>query len=219
MGVTDQARADKIIDEVCHRLRTLAANRRYRFVRTARRDAENYQSLQTAFTGYSESQIAQAEERLRVAFPLVFRTFLRRMGEGHGDLFCGSDVADLAGLERFRENAQALMQESQVAEALPPNAVVFLFHQGYTFCYILAAGGFDSPVWGYVEGEARPEERCAGFEEFLLAEVTAMEEVNRRSIDQGGYFLQVSPDGSTAQHYPALNSGIRPLEMEDEYIE
>jgi hypothetical protein len=217
--MTDQERADNILGEVCQRLRTLAANRPFRFVRTARGDAESFLRRQTDFTGHPEAEVAQAERRLGVAFPLVFRTYLKRMGRGHGDLFCGSDVAGLGGLERFRGHAQALMQESQVAEPLRPDAVVFLFHQGYAFTYFLAGGGFDSPVWGYVEGEALPAQRFAGFGDFVRAEIAMMEEANRHALDQGGYYLQITPAGGTARNYPALSSGERPVDRDDEYTE
>ncbi len=215
--MTDQEKADTIIAGICLRLEGLASNRSYRFVNTPRKDAEHFQQLQTSFVGYSDAEIVQAERRLGVVLPLLFRTYLIRMGKHHGDLFVGSDIPTLDRLEEIRDYAQGLMLKSNVSEPLPPNAVVFLLHQGYTFCYFLAEGGFDSPVWNYLEGEARPTQRFASYGDLLLDEVGLMEEVNEKRLEQGGGYLQLHPNGGTTESYPALNSGERPIDRNDEF--
>jgi hypothetical protein len=217
--MTDQEKADTFINGICLRLEGLASNRPYRFVNTPRDAAEAFQQLQTSFEGYSEAEIAQAEKRLGVVFPLLFRTYLMRMGKRHGDLFVGSDTPTLDRLEEIRDYAQGLMLKSNVSEPLPPSAIVFLLHQGYTFCYFLAEGGFDSPVWNYLEGEARPEQRFASYGDLLLDEVGLMEEVNGKRIEQGGAYLQLHPDGGMTESYPALSSGERPIDRNDEFTD
>ena len=111
------------------------------------------------------------------------------------------------------------MKESKADDGLPSNAVVFLIHQGYTFCYLLAAGGFDSPILNYCEGDTASKQSAASFEEFLQAEVALMESVNRQSLDQGGYFLSISRDGTVGQHYPAMSEGIRAVERGDAFLD
>src|SRR4051812_30554859 len=100
----------------------------------------------TTFVGYPEPEVAEAEARLGVRFPAVFRQYLFEMGQSPGDLFRGSDLAVIAEFEQFRADALELLAETDPALTLPPEAVVLLFHQVYTFVYLLAIGGFDSPT-------------------------------------------------------------------------
>jgi len=217
--MTDQERADHIMDGICERLRHLAENRSFRFIDTRRRDAQNYLEKLTFFQGYSDKEIAQAERRLTVSFPTVFRTYLARLGKACGDLFRGSDLAGPLEFAEFSADAKELMKESQADADLLPNAVVFHFHQGYSFCYLLTAGGFDGPVMAYTEGETRPKESSCSFEDFLNAELALMETVNRESIDQGGHFLSIAADGTVGQHYPALSSGMRPIDQGNVFLD
>lgn len=217
--MTNNERAEVIIETICHRLRSLAANRPFRFVYTARRDAESYLRKQTRFEGYSEDDVSAAEHRLNVSFPTVFRTYLRRLGKAHGELFIGSDVAGLGDFEQFRTRAEDLLRDSKVSGGLPPDSVVFLLHQGYTCCYFVAENHFDCPILNYVEGETQATQSCGGFEEFMLSEVQLMAEVNKKSLEQGGYFLSISDDGTVGRQYPALSSGLRPIEVEDAFVD
>ena len=79
--------------------------------------------------------------RLGVRFPAVFREYLREMAKSPGDLFRGSHLAGITEFEQFRADALGLLAETDPALTLPPEAVVFLSHQGYTFLYLLAVGG------------------------------------------------------------------------------
>jgi hypothetical protein len=53
------------------------------------------------------------------------------------------------------------------AEALAPESVVLLFHQGYTFVYLLAIGGFDSPTMQWTETQQEPQQMPATFAEMV----------------------------------------------------
>jgi len=218
--MTDQERAEKFVEGVCQRLRDLAANRPFRFIDTRRRDAQSYLNKLVWFQGYSEDEIVQAEKRLNVVFPTVFHAYLARLGKARGQLFVGSDLA--AGpleFAKFSADAEELMRESQAESGLPLNAVVFLFHQGYSFCYLLLAGGCDGPVMTYSEGETLPKQAAASFEDFLQSELALMETVNKESLGQGGHFLSISADDTVAQHYPALSGGMRPIDQADAFLD
>jgi SMI1 / KNR4 family (SUKH-1) len=207
--MTVEARA--IFDDVRKRLTAMADDPPFRFMHTPERDAEAYRQRMKTFVGYSEQEVARAEQRLGVVFPTVYRNFLLLMGRHRGELLVGSDVAGLEDFDEFRANAIELMSESGAAEPLPPNAVVFLFHQGYSFAYIIADGMFDSAVHHYTEGDPKASVIAPGFATFLDAELRLAEQVHRQSHEQGGYYLTV--DGaSVTRTYPALNSGDRPLE-------
>ncbi|HEX7843347.1 MAG TPA: SMI1/KNR4 family protein [Kofleriaceae bacterium] len=137
-----------------------------------------------AFVGYPESEVAAAERALGVQFPAMFRTYLLRIGRTPGDLFVGSDLASLDptssnSISRFRSEAIALMGDA--AHGLPSRAVIFLFHQGYTFLFFDADGGSDAPVFQFVEGEAQPKQIAASFAELVENEL-ALHESNRRLL-------------------------------------
>ena len=56
-----------------------------------------------------------------------------------------------------------------------------------------------------------------GFADYLQAEVRSMENLNKLQHEQGGYFLTVRGT-SKSEIYPALSSGIRPMDHNDEYL-
>lgn len=92
-------------------------------------DTHRYQQL-TTFEGYSENEVIQAERALGNRFPEFYRNFLLEMGKSPGELFCGSDYADLSELNKFKDAALELMAETDPDLTLPGDSVVFLFHQG-----------------------------------------------------------------------------------------
>src|SRR6266699_3289464 len=97
--------AVSIISDVQRRLTAMADDPPYRFVRTAENLAEAYQQRLKPFVGYSEPEVAQAEQKMGVRFPTVFRTYLLSMGKSSGDLFQGSSVAGIGDFEEFRTQA------------------------------------------------------------------------------------------------------------------
>lgn len=194
------------------RLTTLAANPDYVFRDTPLYLIEHHHQRLTTFVGYPESTVNAAEAQLGVRFPSVFRQFLLEMAKSPGDLFRGSDLAGLAEFEQFRANALKLLSETDPSLTLPPEAVVFLFHQGYTFVYLLASGGFDGPPMHWTETEREPKQSAATFADMVDAELQLMESNNRSSRERGGYYLTLHPDGGASRSYPALASGERPLD-------
>jgi hypothetical protein len=177
---------------------------------------EQHYQRATNFVGYSEAEVADAESRLGVRFPAVFREYLREMGRSRGDLFRGSDFADISQFEKYRSNALELLSEMDPSLTLPPEAVVFMSHQGYTFVYVLGVGGFDSPPMQWIEMRREPHKIAGGFAGMVNAELCQMEENNAALLQSGGYYLSLRSDGISRQSYPAKNSGQRPLDREPE---
>jgi hypothetical protein len=204
--------ASSIIADWKRRLIAMAEDPPYVFRDTPRELIAAHNRRLTTFIGYSEDQVAEVEGRLGVRFPAVFRAYLTEMGASPGDLFRGGDMADIATFDGFRAEALALMAETDPGLRLPPDAVVFLFHQGYAFLYLRAAGGFDGPVWSYAETESEPEEAAPSFADLVDAELRLMESNQATARERGGYYLTLYPDGGAAQSYPALSSGERPLD-------
>lgn len=198
------------------RLVAMIDDRPFRFLDTTRRDAERYLAERKTFCGFSEEEIAAAEARLGGEFPRVFRTYLRRMGRAPGELFCGSDLAEVADLAEFREVALELFRGSDVTTSLPTNAAVFLLHQGYSLAYVVADGSEDGPVFTYAEGENAPRIGAPTFAAFVDGELTACEEGQRELRAAGGYYLRVEGSGG-AIHFPARASGERPLDGPDRF--
>ncbi len=208
--------ADRIIDDTCQRLVAMADDPPYRFLDTSRRDAESYQQRKKTFVGYSAAEVSAAEQRLGVEFPTVFRAYMESFGKAQGDLFRGSDLAGLDDLEDFKADAEELMREFGAEGRLLRNAVVFLFHQGYSFAFISADGDFDSPVFWYVEGDKTWSQSAAGFAEFMDAQICIAEKNHREFHERGGYYVTIG-EGDVTESYPALAKGDRPLDGVDSF--
>ena len=202
-----------IIADWKRRLVAMAEAPPYVFRNTPWPLADAYERRLKTFTGFPEAEVASAEARLDVRFPAVFREYLLQMGRSPGDLFRGSDLAGVEEFEGFRAGAEGLLRETDPSLSLPPEAVVFLSHQGYTFVYVLAVGGFDGPPMQWAEGEREPSPVAATFAEMVDAELRLMEENNRVARERGGYWLTLDPGGGASESYPALASGERPLDQ------
>lgn len=202
-----------IIEEWQRRLQAMADKPPYVFRETAPQLIEKHHRKLTTFVGYSDILVTEVERRLDVRFSSLFRAYLRQMAKSPGDLFCGSDLAGPIDLEQFRTDASDLIAESGAELMLPADAIVFLFHQGYAFCYVLASGGIDGPVWQWTEGEAAPNQIALSFAEFVNAEIEGMEINHRESHRMGGFYLTLHPGGGQTESHPALNSGERPFDI------
>jgi hypothetical protein len=201
--------ADALIEDLKRRLLALAADPPFRFEHTSRTAAQGYMRGMTTFEGRPPAEVAAIEASLGVRFTEVFGAYLRHMGRARGHLFRGSDVARPSQFHEFRQFGQELMRETSELLELPPDAVVFLTHQGYQFSFIQPRGGFDSPVLNYTETKPAPEQIADSFSAFLDAEVRSMEEHHRNSHEMGGHYITVSDDGGTSSHFPASVSGDR----------
>jgi len=204
--------ANAIIAEWQRRLVALAHNPPYVFVDTSAELIERYRRRITTFVGYPEPDIAAAEARLGGRFPELFRTYLRQMGKSPGELFRGSDLTKPTEFEQARVDALELMAETDPSPSLPTGAAVFFWHQGYTFAYLLAVGGFDGPVVPWRAEKNSLEQVSPTFAALVDSELELMEHNNRTGIEQGGYYLTLFPDGGAARSYPALAKGERPLD-------
>lgn len=205
--------ASSIVASWKQRLTALADNPEYVFRDTPQQLVEQDYRRLTTFFGYPETEIAAAEVRLGVRFPTVFRQYLLEMAKSPGNLFRGSKLAGLAEFEQFRADALELLAETDPALALPREAVVFLFHQGYTFVYLLAVGGFDGPPMQWTETEHQPRQVAPTFADMVDAELQLMELNNRGFRENGGYYKTLHPKGGESMSFPALNSGERPLDQ------
>lgn len=208
--------AATFIDGIRQKLLAMAEDPPYRFQGTQREDAARYRQRSTTFNGYPEAEVRRAEEHLGVRFPSVFRAYLLLMGRALGDLFRGSDRTPLEELESAQAAARRLLAEHEEAGPLPSNAVILLFHQGYTFTYLLAAGGYGSPVFQYVEGEQAPKRVAPGFADLLTEKVGLMEEVHHKEHASGGHWVKVWPDGGVTQMHGGER---RALDGPDEFVE
>ncbi len=212
-------RSDDLMAGVARRLRAMASRPVYRFKRTSRAAAARHVERSTHLLGFSEPEIQTVESFAGTRLPETYRTFLAFMGRSCGDLFCGSDLPRPNDFPAHLLKAQGLLLEEQSGLSLPPRSVVILIHQGYSFAFLEAAPVTDCPVLRYVEGDASFDEAAASFQALLEMELTALERAHERSLASGGYFLTVYPDGSGRQEHPSRNSGVRPLDFEDDFLD
>jgi hypothetical protein len=200
------------------RLRHMAEQRPFRFVETKRALAEAYIAQQTQFIGYREDEIRILEDQLSVTFPHVFRAYLRMFGHARGTLFVGSD-AEPTSFTIYRTWATELVAESDAHSAfLTSDAVIFLFHQGYSFCYFHASEEDNPRIYSYTEGDADPKGGNGTFVDFLESELALKEKVHRDQLEAGGYFVQVA-ERSVRMTHPARAENIRPLDFSDRYVD
>lgn len=210
---------DQFMSMIEQRLRIVAQQPHYRFRKTSRAVAANYRNRCVEFTGFTEAEIQAIENACGGALPQFYRCFLARMGHAQGELFVGSRLPAANGFGEIREDVLELLRENPTPPALPDDAAIILFHQGYTFDFVRATGGLDSPVFGYVEQETEFRTLAPSFQSYLEAELSAMETNRRELIEGGGYFLTVFEGGGARQERPARISGVRPLDFEDEYTD
>lgn len=117
----------------------------------------------------TEEEVGQLELRLGTPFPAAYREFLLWMGDDARRLLAGSDYR-CRQLPQLREWAIGLLADRKFPQALPPDAVVFLMHQGYQFMFFKASEGSDPPVYYYNETTHRETFSLFSptFSEFLL---------------------------------------------------
>ncbi|MEU0539581.1 SMI1/KNR4 family protein [Nocardia sp. NPDC005978] len=204
--------AESIVAAWKSRLVTLADNPGYVFLDTPQELIDSHRARLTTFGGCGESELEAVELRIGARFPEIFREYLLRMGEHCGDLFRGSDRAGISGFDRLREDAREIVEDAGGAWRLPPDAAVILTHQGYTFDYLRATGGFDGPVLRWSDGKPDEDTQVSPtFTGYVDAQIRLMEHNNRGTRDGGGYYLTLYPGGGGRQVRPARNSGDRPL--------
>src|SRR5688500_15524916 len=162
----EKARAEEAVTRIRERLLRIAAERPFRFVATHWDDAVDYIGRLTDFEGFDENEMYGAR-CTQGTFPHVYAAFLRQMGRARGVLFEGSE-ADAGELSEYRDAAEEILKRCGVESFLDADSVVFMLHQGYSFCYFQAGYGiYDSPVFQYVECEPAPKQVAPGFAEFL----------------------------------------------------
>ncbi|MFE3799391.1 SMI1/KNR4 family protein [Nocardia tengchongensis] len=205
--------AEAIVAGWKSRLVTLADNPEYVFVDTPQELIDQYRARLITFSGCRDAELEAVEARVGGRFPAVFRHYLLDMGEACGDLLRGSDRAGIRGFDRLREDAREIVDDVGGAWNLPTDAAIVLTHQGYTFDYVRAIGGFDSAVMRWSDG--KPDEAtqvAATFADYVDAHLRLMERNHRSDCERGGYYLTLHPGGGGRRVYPAHNSGDRALD-------
>ena len=206
--------ADQIIANWKRRLIALAENPPYVYDDTPQELIDRHVHRLTTFVGYSDAEIATAETRLGVQFPIVFRTFLREMAKSPGDLFRGHGLARLPQFEELKTQALELLAETNDTLTLPQDAVVFLFSQGTWFGYVHANGGFDGPALRWTETEREPRRLAETFAQAVDDALQQSERADDLLREQGGYYLTIHPEGGSTVLFPARCWGHRPLDWE-----
>ena len=213
----NRERAAQVITRIRARLLLLAVDPPFRFVKTDRDEADDYLRRMTEFHGFDEDEITAAS-RAMGPFPSVYEEFLRQMGHTRGALFEGSEIKPHR-LLLYRHMAEEILEKCGAERFLDADSVVFMTHQGYSFCYFQSpsASAFDAPIFQYAECEDAPKQVAPGFAEFLDAEVSLMEENDRLTREIGGYFITVS-GGFEQRLYPVLEEGRTPLDYEHDLL-
>jgi hypothetical protein len=126
----------------------------------------HYRSIGLTGTPFNPDQVAALARHLGLPLPPAYRAYLLVAGAYPPPALVGSDCHG-EYLFRLRGWADDLLAECGYPFALPADAVVFLMHQGYQFCYFRADGCTDDPpVFDFIEGMAAPYAPARLFERF-----------------------------------------------------
>lgn len=116
--------------------------------------------------GASLEEVQALSRHAGISLPSAYTAFLLAVGNGAGKFLQGSDVF-LSAIRDLKKEAVNLLRENDEEFILPPDAFVFLMHQGYEFDYFIASEGDDPPVYQYVEGNGPPVKVWNSFSDFL----------------------------------------------------
>ncbi|MCA2208805.1 SMI1/KNR4 family protein [Nocardia rosealba] len=198
--------ADAVVEEWKSRLIALARTPEYVFVDTPQELIDRHRARLTTFEGCTDAELEAVEKRIGGRFPEVFRQYLLQMGEACGDLFRGSDRGGIRCFDRLCDDAREIVEDVGGRWTLPPDAAIVLTHQGYTFDYVRAVGGFDGPVLRWTDGSPDEDIQIAAtFAHYVDAQLRLSERNNRTARERGGYCLVLYPGGGQ-RFYSARNS-------------
>lgn len=124
-------------------------------------------SKREEYEGCTEAQVAEVEASFGRPLPASYREFLLAAGQWAGDLFKGTDILFPRVVE-LNDGAVELLAEGDSDFSLPPDAFVFLMHQGYQFMFFRATEGDDPPVYHYHEGDDAPRRISDSFSNYML---------------------------------------------------
>ncbi|WP_159372889.1 SMI1/KNR4 family protein [Nocardia caishijiensis] len=202
--------AETVVEEWKSRLIALAERPEYVFVDTPQELIDRHRARLVTFEGCTDAELEAVESRIGGRFPAVFRQYLLQMGEACGDLFRGSETGGIRSFDQLRDDAREIVDDVGGRWALPSDAAVVLTHQGYTFDYVRAVGGFDGPVLRWTDGKPHEETRIAAtFARYVDGQLRLCERNNRAARERGGYSLVLFPGGGGRRIYPARNPGDR----------
>lgn len=119
--------------------------------------------------GCTDHDIAAVMQAQNIKFlPSLYREFLISMGNSAGNAFRGSDY-QYAYLLRAKDDANYLLRMMRLSLELPPDAFVFMVHQGYIFYFFLTASQHDDPaVFAFHEDRDEFFEVFSSFSSFLF---------------------------------------------------
>lgn len=110
-------------------------------------------------------KLSRIESERQISLPNIYRRFY--------DLCSFSMPANLVGTDLWNncwfdlnEAAVELLDEESVENFLDREDFVFMIHQGYIFWYFKANGDSDPTVYGYHEGNLKPD-NLGQFSDFI----------------------------------------------------
>ena len=127
-----------------------------------------------ALKGCTEREIEQIRQSQGVDYiPEVYRQFLLAVGNSIGGVIYKGTDYNYRYLLRLKEWAEGIVSGLPNSPELPPDAFVFVMHQGYIFFFFRTFGRNDNPpVYSYFEGDAEFELLDQSLTEYYEALVT-----------------------------------------------
>jgi hypothetical protein len=120
--------------------------------------------------GATELEIDSLEREVGLRLPAAYKSYLRAMGKGAGDLFVGTDVF-LLQVPGITEYAAEVLHELDPSLQLPADTLVFSSHQGYVFYYFRTDPPDDDPPVYCFTDDTPPALSHPSFTTFLQEKV------------------------------------------------
>lgn len=98
----------------------------------------------------TEEEARALEQKIGNSLPAAYQEFLLWMGRRSGGFLRGENWL-YEHLEDIQLDAIELMRRDGFPVTLPPDAFVFLMHEGYHFAFFRTSEGDDPPVYEYIE--------------------------------------------------------------------
>jgi hypothetical protein len=129
---------------------------------------ERFRSVGLHGSPCSAFEVEELERNAGLPLPAAYRAYLLIAGRQPPSAWVGTDCT-VSHLPELRGWAEDLLREGG-QPSLPPDAFVFLMHQGYQFMYFLADGcSDDPPVFYYLEGEPQVVRKFERFSDLVAA--------------------------------------------------
>lgn len=102
-------------------------------------------------------RLSKIEQEAQISLPEKYKAFYRLCSLSIPASLVGTDLVN--NYSDLQQGAIELLEEDGAENFLDDKDFVFMMHQGYMFWYFRADGDPDPVVFGYYEGQLKPDNK------------------------------------------------------------